>query len=65
MSWRQFELRSMGNEYLLCWLEDDPRLVPGRGLTLKGDVREWRVITRYNRTLDAPPEKRWQVGGLQ
>lgn len=55
----------MGNEYLLCWLEDDPRLVPGRGLTLKGDVREWRVITRYNRTLDAPPEKRWQVGGLQ
>jgi len=65
MSYRQFHLQS-GTRHLVCWLEDDRLLTLGRRLTLKGIAdRVWTVVTRYNKTLDEPPEKRWQVGGLQ
>lgn len=65
--YRQFVLRADGNYYLTCWLKDDHRLQLGTSLTLKDDPlpeRQWRVWERYSKSLDAPPERKWKVGGL-
>ena len=63
--YRQFDLRS-DDHRLTCWLEDDQRLRPGMLVTLKGDSehRYWEVMRAWSVSLDAPPERRWHVGGL-
>lgn len=61
---RQFELRSHESR-LVCWLEEQPGLREERRLTLQGDDRIWTVVWRGETRLTQPPERRWQVGGLQ
>lgn len=63
--YRQFDLRH-DDDRLTCWLEDDPRLRPGRLVTLKGDPNErhWEVVRRSLMRLEQPPDTRWRVGGL-
>jgi hypothetical protein len=62
--YRQFELRH-DDQRLTCWLEDDARLRPGTLVALKGDEeRHWEITRASQMRLDAPPDRRWKVGGL-
>ena len=62
--YRQVELSS-DSTYLVCWLESDPRIKRGVGLTLKEipDVT-WTVRTVYSTELEGSQRKTWRVGGL-
>jgi hypothetical protein len=64
--YRQFQLRS-DDRRMICWLyADDARVKPGALVRLKGDTENkwWEILEAFTTRLDAPPEKRWRVGGL-
>jgi hypothetical protein len=63
MAYRQYDLQR-GNEVMTCWL-NDTRIKEGLGVTLKkGPEGVWWVVRAYDTTSEAPPEHRWDVGGI-
>lgn len=68
MKIRQFELYDAeSRSTLMCWLDDDTRLKPGRTrVTLKGmPHRDWIVMKAYKLVKeDVDLNRRWKVGGL-
>jgi hypothetical protein len=60
-------LRTDLNCNLVCWLEKDKRIKPGRVLTLKDTEGKWKVQEVYSLVELEQDElqKDWKVGGLQ
>jgi hypothetical protein len=62
-TYRQYNLRS-DDARRVGWLESDRTLRRGTLVKLVGDERWWEITDVYMTPVPAPPEKRWQVGGL-
>ena len=62
--YRQYELSS-GKRRVTCWLESDRQLPTNAVVTLDHDPRPWLVVSASEIELRQPPDRRWNVGGLQ
>lgn len=63
MEYRQVELQS-ADTFMVCWLEDDPRLAVSRAVTLKEIPDQVWTITRIYNKMPENQRRTWRVGGV-